>query len=115
MSIPEAALRGGAVAVLLLLAVLLLRQPGRPRSSVLFILSVAIHAVGSAPDFDRLALPFGLPVLIVSLGLPALFWMSAAAIFGKAQRAWHGAVAWPGLVTLGLWSIFTGVPFLDLA
>ena len=64
MSILEAALRGGAVTVLLLLAALLLRDSGRTqatRNCVPFLLSAAVYAVCSAPGFNGLDLPFGFP------------------------------------------------------
>jgi AraC-like DNA-binding protein len=119
MSMPEAAMRGGAVTILLLFAAFLLRDSGRSPAGcncALFVSSAAGYVVCSAPGFVALADPFGFLLLIVSLGIPALFWMSAAALFNDAFKpSWYRAFAWLGLVALGLWSIFAATPFVDIA
>jgi AraC-like DNA-binding protein len=119
MSIFEAGLRSGAVAILLLLAALFLRDAGRSpagRNCALFSLSAAGYVVCSAPGFPGLDVPFGLLLLVVSLGVPALLWMSAAAIFDdEFEPSWRRSFAWLGLVVLGLWSILEGQPLVDLA
>jgi AraC-like DNA-binding protein len=52
-------------------------------------------------------MPFGFPLLVASLGVPALLWISAAAVFDdKFEPSWRRGLAWVGLVVLGLWSIF---------
>lgn len=102
MSIVEATLRGSAVAILLLLAVFYLRDArslpsGRNRA--LFLLSAAAYTVCSAPNFARNDLPFGFPLLIVSLGVPALLWISAAAVFDdNFEPSCRRGIAWVGLV-----------------
>ena len=119
MSMLEAALRGGTVAILLLVAILFLRDLGRSpagRNCPLFLLSAAGYVACSAPGLARLDTPLGLLLLVVSLGLPALFWMSAAAIFDdEFTPSWRRVFAWIGLVVLGLWSILDGQPLVDFA
>jgi AraC-like DNA-binding protein len=119
MSIFEAGLRGGAVTILLLIAALLLRDARRApagRNCALLLLSAAGYVVYSAPGFGGGDVPFGLLLLAVSLGVPALFWIAAAAVFDDAFKpSWLRALAWPGLVALGLWSIFDGQPFARFA
>jgi len=119
MSIVEATLRGSAVAILLLLAVFYLRDArslpsGRNRA--LFLLSAAAYTVCSAPDFARNDLPFGFPLLIVSLGVPALLWISAAAVFDdNFEPSRRRGIAWVGLVILGLWSVLDRQPVAAMA
>jgi AraC-like DNA-binding protein len=119
MSILEAGLRGGAVAILLLVAALFLRDSGRSpagRNCALFSLSAAGYVVCSTPGFASLDVPFGFSLLVVSLGMPALFWVSAAAVFDdEFKPSWRRGFAWLGLVVLGLWSILGSRPFVDLA
>jgi AraC-like DNA-binding protein len=109
MSVVEAGLRGSAVAILVLLAFFHLRDAGRSasaRNRALFLLSAAAYTVCSAPNFPRLDLPFGLPLLLASLGAPALLWISAAAVFDhEFELSWKRGLAWAGLVALGLWSL----------
>ena len=109
MSIIEAAIRGGAVTVLVLLATLLLRDRRQfPTAlySALFALSVAAYVIVSAPGFstldDRLRIPIGL----VSMGAPAVFWLAAVAYFDDDFRpSLYRPLAWLGLVLLGLWQM----------
>jgi AraC-like DNA-binding protein len=119
MSNFEAGLRGGAVAILLLGALFFLRDFGQSsagRNRALYLLSAAGYVVCSAPGFARLDLPFGLALLIVSLGSPVLLWISAAAVFDhEFKPSWRQGFAWLGLVLLGLWSIFDTQPLVGLA
>jgi AraC-like DNA-binding protein len=119
MSMPEAGLRGGAVTTLLLLAALLLRDSGRSpagRNCALLVSSTAGYVICSAPGVATFESPLGFSLLIVSLGIPALFWISAAAVFDDAFKpSWYRGFAWLGLVALGLYSIFTATPFVDIA
>jgi AraC-like DNA-binding protein len=113
MSILEAGLRGGTVALLLLLALLTLRDAGRTpagRNMALYALSAAAYVVSSAPDFPRRDVPLGIAVLALGLGTPAVFWMAAGALFDDELRpSWWRGLAWLGLVVLGLWEILFGV------
>src|SRR5215475_3885377 len=117
MSMLEAGLRGGIAAILVLGAVLLLRDLRRSpaaRNCALFLLSAVGYVACSAPGLARLDTPVGFLLLVVSLGLPALFWTSAAAIFDDDFKpSWQGVLAWIGLVVVGLWSILGRQPLVD--
>jgi AraC-like DNA-binding protein len=80
------------------------------------LLSAAGYAISSAPGFAGLDTPFGFPLLVASLGLPALLWVSAAAIFDdKFEPSWRRGLAWGSLVALGLWSAFDHQPAAGMA
>ena len=119
MSILEAALRGSAVALLLLSATLLFRDTGRGlagRISALFSLSAAAYVVSSAPGFTELDVPFRFSILMVSRGAPALFWMWAAAVFNdEFKLSWQHWFAWFSLVVLALWNILGEYSIVGLA
>jgi AraC-like DNA-binding protein len=114
MSIVEAAIRGGAITVLLLVATLLLRDRRQFHTecySALFALSVAAYVIASAPGFsaldDRLRIPIGL----VSMSTPAVFWLAAVAYFDDDfNPSLYRALAWLGLALLGLWQILDHRP-----
>ena len=102
----EAAVRGGAVTLLVVLALLYLRDARRAASGLygaLFILSVAAYVVSSAPGLVHHApAPWLLPLRLASLGTPGVFWLFARASFDDAfERSWVDAVAWLGLVAVG--------------
>ncbi len=119
MSMLEAGLRGGTVAVLLLVAILALRDSGRTpagRASVLFFLSAVCYVICSAPGIAGPDTPLGLALLAVSYGHPALFWIWAAATFDDAFKpSWRRGAAWLGLVALGICSFLGGQPIVGFA
>jgi hypothetical protein len=119
MSMLEAGLRGGTAATLLLVAILFLRDSGRTpagRNCALFLLSAAGYVICSAPGVASLETPLGLSLLAVSLGLPALFWISAAAAFDdEFKPSWRRGCAWLGLAALGMWSLLDSRPILGFA
>jgi AraC-like DNA-binding protein len=119
MSMLEAELRGGTVAILLLVAILFLRDSGRTpagRNSALFLLSAVGYVIGSAPGIASLDTPLGLSLLAVSLGHPALFWVWAAATFDdEFKPSWRRGFAWLGLVALGMWSLLASQPIAGFA
>jgi AraC-like DNA-binding protein len=119
MSMLEAALRGGTVALLLLVAILFLRDSGRTpagRNSALSLLSAAGYVIGSAPDVASLDTPVGLSLLAVSLGHPVLLWIWAAATFDdEFKPSWRRGVAWLGLVALGMGSLLYDQPVAAFA
>ena len=119
MSMLEAGLRGGTVAILLLVAILFLRDSGRTpagRNSALFLLSAVCYVICSAPGVASLDTPLGLSLLAVSLGHPALFWIWAAATFDdEFKPSWRRGFAWLGLVALGMWSLLDSPPIVDFA
>jgi AraC-like DNA-binding protein len=110
MSTLEAALRGGAVVMLLLRIVVLARTaPSDPvsRTSALLLMGIAAYVVESAPGFGSLALGWRLPIHALSCGTPAAFWIATEAIFVDEFRLrWYHALAWLVLATLGTVEIF---------
>jgi AraC-like DNA-binding protein len=115
MSILEAALRGGAVAILLLF-VLLFARDRDPRTrrlsryTALLFLGTAAFAVDSAPGFWALDLRLRIPIHIACNATPAVFWIMAAALFNDEFRArWYHALAWLWLAGLA-WREMYGWP-----
>jgi AraC-like DNA-binding protein len=111
MSTLEAALRGGAV-VVLLLRVAILAQNARSnqvcRYSALFLLGIAAYVVESAPGFAVLATGWRVPIHAVSCGTPAAFWITMGAVFVDDFRArWYHAAAWLAPVALGVVEMFS--------
>jgi AraC-like DNA-binding protein len=109
MSIVEAAIRGGAVTVLLLIATLLLRDRRQYPAglySALVALSVAAYVIASAPGFSALDNRLRIPIGLASMGTPAVFWLAAVANFDDDFKpSFYRPLAWLGLVLLGLWQM----------
>jgi len=119
MSTLEAALRGGAIAILLFTVSLHARDLLTSRLrlySVLFQLCGVAFIVESAPGFDALDLRWRMPIHIVSSSAPAMFWIMSAALFNDEFRArWYHALAWLGLATLAWRQMFGWPPALVTA
>jgi AraC-like DNA-binding protein len=119
MSTLEAALRGGAVALLLLNVVLLARDLRASRLSgysALFFLGVAAFVVDSAPGFGALDLRLRIPIHIICNTTPAVFWVMAASLFDDEFRArWYHALAWLWLAVLSWWEMFGWPPAIVAA
>lgn len=102
----EAGLRGAVVALLVVLAVLLLRDGRRTPIGLygaLFAVSVACYVIVSVPGLIHHR-PVPLLVLprLISLGAPAMFWLFASASFNDAfVRSWRHALPWLGTVAIG--------------
>jgi hypothetical protein len=100
----EAALRGGAVALLALLALAGLRDRWRTSASrygELLATSVAAYAIQSAPD-PRLQAAWVIPLRLIGIGTPAVFWLWAAACFDdEFLPSWSKILPWVALVALG--------------
>src|ERR1700730_8291917 len=101
----EAGLRGGTVALLVVLAVLLLRDgPAAPAGlyGALFDLSIAAYVIVTLPALLHQPLPWLLPFRLASLGSPAMFWLFASASFNDAfVPSWRHALPWLGTVAIG--------------
>src|SRR5947209_16155190 len=106
MSVIEAAIRGGAVTVLLLVATVVScdrRQVPARLYSALFALSVAAYVIASAPGFHGLDPRWRIPIGLASSGTPAAFWLAAAAYFDDDFKpSLYRVLSWLGLVLLGL-------------
>ncbi len=113
MSTFEAALRGAAIAILLLTIGLHARDLltfRLSRYSALLQLGGAAFVVESAPGFYALDLHWRIPIHVVSSSTPAVFWIMAAALFNDEFRArWYHALAWLGLAALA-WREMFGWP-----
>jgi AraC-like DNA-binding protein len=113
MSTLEAALRGAAVAILLLTVGLHARDLltfRLSRYSALLQLCATAFIVESAPDFDALDLRWRMPIHIVSSSAPAMFWIVTAALFNDEFRIrWYHALAGLGLAVLA-WREMFGWP-----
>lgn len=112
----DAALRGGAVALLLLLSVRLLREARRSAAGLyggLFAACVAAYVVNSSPSVFALHAPWLWPLTIASMGNLALFWLFARASFDDGFKAsWRDGLVWLGLVSVGLACAFLHQPWL---
>jgi len=119
MSTFETALRGGAVALLVLLALSALRDCGRSpaaRCGALLAASGAAYAVASAPDEALQSAPWVIPLRLLSIGTPAVFWVWSAACFDDEFRpSWYKFLPLAVLVSLGGFCIFGRWPVAWLA
>jgi len=110
------ALRGGAVAVLLLLAGLVARDHRASlaaRLGAALAFGVAAYVVCSAPGVSSLRAWWHAPLLALASGNALVFWLFARALFddGFALRLWHGA-AWVAFAAAALVDFYlpTGAP-----
>ena len=119
MSTLEAALRGGAVVILLFRVAIAARDARRnpvSRYSALLNLSIAAYVIESASGFGALALPLRIPLHLASGGMPAAFWIAVSAIFVDEFRLrWYHLLG--GLALMGLaWIDMSRHPmFVDVA
>jgi AraC-like DNA-binding protein len=113
VSLIEAALRGGAVVLLVLVAALLLRDARRVPAGVfgaLFALGAASYAIVSASAFALEPSAWLLPLRIVGIGNPVVFCLFAAALFDDDFKpSWLQAVAWLAMVAFGILNLSIGV------
>ena len=89
MSTIEAALRGGAVALLALLALAGMRDRWRTSASrygALLATSIAAYAIQSALDPGLQQAAWVIPLRLIGIGTPAVFWLWAAACFDDEFR-----------------------------
>lgn len=125
MSFVEAALRGGAVALLLLLAILSLRgakASPAARYGALFSLGAAAYVVESTPDQALQHAAWLVPIRLLSVGNAAVFWLWACAHFDDDfAPSWRNFLPWTGLVAFGAvavyldrWSVWRGLQAASL-
>jgi len=112
------ALRGGTVALVLLIAAALLRDYGRllgARLAALFAVGTGAYAVTSAAGFSLQSGAWTVPLLALSAGNNVVFWAVTAALFddGFRLRWWHAAL-WLLLVVAGMVACFLMSPGLGL-
>lgn len=110
MTILEAALRGGAVMVLLLRVAVLLksaRSSRISRYSALLVVSIAAYVVESAPSFAAMDLRLRVPIHVATSTTAATFWMAMGTLFVDDFRPrWYHALAWLALALLGTAGMF---------
>ena len=97
----DIAVRGAAIALLLIVAIATLRRGrGRPAAGLGALLAVgaAAYAVCSSPGPHGDPPPWFAPVLMLCTGNAAVFWLFAHALFDDSfrLRPWH-ALVWLGL------------------
>ncbi|MGE0424199.1 MAG: helix-turn-helix domain-containing protein [Reyranellaceae bacterium] len=132
MALLDAAVRGGAVALFLLLASLLWRDGRRFHSAwagCLLALSAAAYVVVSAQPvavLDLATAPWVAPLRVISMSTPALFWLFSAACFDdEFQSSWWLALPWLGTAVLAalclsidmkiLWWIYSALSLFYVA
>jgi AraC-like DNA-binding protein len=115
MTMPEAGLRGGAIALFLLLAMMSCREARRDAASrygALFAVCGIAYLIESAPPFAAAPCPAWLvPVRLLSIAAPAVFQLWVAARFDDSFRpAW-----WRWLPFAGMWALAGWAMFVDRA
>jgi AraC-like DNA-binding protein len=106
----DIALRGAAIALLLIVAIATLRRArGRPAAwlGALLAVGAAAYTVCSAPGPHGQAPLWFAPVLVLCTGNAAVFWLFARALFDDSFRLkpWH-ALVWAGLIVWPLAHVF---------
>jgi AraC-like DNA-binding protein len=106
VSLIEAALRGGAVVLLVLLVALLLRDARRVPAGIfagLFAAGAAAYTIVSASVFAPVPPLSLLPLRMLGMGNPLVFCLFAASLFDDDFRpSWWHALAWLAMVAFGL-------------
>jgi len=111
MSNLESVLRGGAITLLILLVILLVRDARRvpvARFAVLYAIGVAAYMVVSASAFVNQPAWWLFPLRMLGAGNPVIFWLLAATLFDDefVARPRH-LVAWIGMVCLGTFCLYS--------
>jgi AraC-like DNA-binding protein len=108
MVLLETAIRGGAIALFLLLAAFAIptaRTTPARRYDLLFALCGIAYLIEAAPNLAGRGDAWLLPVRVFSLATPGVFWLWTAAHFDdEFQPAWWRWLPWLGLVALGGWA-----------
>jgi len=112
MSIIEAGVRGGAIALMLLLAALLVRDGRKAPAgwwTALFVLGSAANLVRTAAPLEDARALWLLPFRVLANGNPAVLWLLASALFDdEFVLSWPYVAAWAGLVALNLAGLYIG-------
>ena len=115
MALLDAAARGGAVALFLLLAALLWRDGRRVSSgwaASLLTLGAAAYVIESAQPVAMLSFseaPWLVPLRLLSMSTPALFWLFSAACFDDEFRpSWWLALPWLAAAIVAALCLFVG-------
>jgi len=115
MALLDAAARGAAVALFLLLAAMLWRDGRRSPSGwtgCLLALGAAAYVVDSAQPIAALSIveaPWVTPSRLVSMSTPALFWLFSVACFDdEFQLSWWQVVPWLGSMIVAALCLFVG-------
>ena len=120
MSIFETAARGGAISLLVLLTVVLLRDARSApaaRYGALFALSAAANLIVTMPAVERQPSLWLVPLRILASGNPAVFWVLTRALFDdEFVPSWRHWTVWLALVGAGFWAAYShaAMPFLPL-
>ena len=122
LALIDAALRGGTVALLLLLSTASLRTARQAGAGAalyggLFTLSVVAYVLNSSPALFplplRLGWVVGLPLVILSMGAPAMMWLFARAAFDdEFAPSVRDVLPWLAAVALGVACAFCPFPTL---
>jgi AraC-like DNA-binding protein len=106
-----AALRGGAIALLLLYAAMMWRDRrhvAAGRYAVLLAMCGVAYLIEQAPEFAHECPRWIIPIRLFSIGGPGLFFLWAAAQFDDDfVPNWRWWLPWFGMVALGGWGIAT--------
>jgi len=109
MSLFEATLRGGVVALLLVLAVLIardLRRSAVDRYGAFFAVCVVAYLVESAPVFAARNDAWLWPLRLLSTANPAVFWLWVKAeIDDPFVPSWRNWLPWLGMLGLGAYAM----------
>ena len=108
MAAIEAGLRGGGIAILLLLAFLGWRDGRRPAAcyGILFMLSAAAYLIESAPGLAVIQPPWIVPLRLMSATAPALFQLWISAMFDDSFRpSWRHWLPAAGMLALTIWAM----------
>jgi AraC-like DNA-binding protein len=114
MTTLEAALRGGAIALFLLLAIVGFRD-GRAsaggRYGTVFALCAIGYVIEAWPGVADRCPPWVIPFRLLSLSTPAVFYLWAAAHFDDDfTPSWRRWLPWFGMLGLGGWAIAVDRP-----
>jgi AraC-like DNA-binding protein len=111
MTALEAGLRGGAIALLLLLAIVGWRDARRAavaRYAVLFDVCAIAYLIESAPPLAAVSPPWLVPIRILSTATPAVFQLWAAANFDDAfVPKWWRWLPFGAIAAVAFWAILT--------